>query len=543
MLPSDDANGLPALPVDNPTTVSSPASNNNPLVPPMPTDNATAPAPAPSNNPPVVPPMPSDNSSVVPPMPANNNPVVPPMPTDQSTVIPPPPVNNPSVVSSPPSDNSTAVPAPPDNNSAVIPAPPSDNTTAVPPPPVNNAPAAPAIPADTTAAAPPSPANNPPAVPPMPSNVTAAAPPPVNNPPAVAPMPSNVIAPAPAFPANTVSAVPPSPGDYSTFKNAIWTGYAATRSKQWQVALIAFRAALPLAQTPKELNYTQHWVHYTCVQMGIPAVPVPPLQTTASAFPSARTPAPFMAAPANPPPAVAAPSTNPPPPPSLEANASTPPPPPGPAPSAKPAADGSPIELSALHAYKGLKWGSPLSTFVKLKKIKDMKDKGETAKGFGTDQTQLSMPIDLLLSNFKGTPEVSLLNVYLSKEDVYYLFYKNRFALVAGSLLNGNYAEILRQFKEKFKTIKNFDHTAQDGYGVNYKFTYSQFESSNGVSVYLIQNTRDYSGDTLVDTLFVYVPKDQLKEIQDQTLEKIKADEANGKKLQNPDLEKDIKKL
>ena len=141
---------------------------------------------------------------------------------------------------------------------------------------------------------------------------------------------------------------------------------------------------------------------------------------------------------------------------------------------------------------------SPLAAFLK-KKTKNQIEKNGIAKGFGTDQTKLSMPIDLLLSNFKGVPEVSLMNIYEKKEDVYYLFYKDHFALVAGSLLNGNYDEIARQFKEKFKTIKTFDHTAQDAYGVNYKITYSQYESANGVSVYLIQNTRDYSGATLVD--------------------------------------------
>ena len=62
-------------------------------------------------------------------------------------------------------------------------------------------------------------------------------------------------------------------------------------------------------------------------------------------------------------------------------------------------------------------------------------------------------------------------------------------------------------------------------------------------SAYLIRNTRDYSGQSVVDTLFLYVPKDQLEEIQAVTLEKIKKEATTKNKRMDHDIEKDIKKL
>lgn len=407
---------------------------------------------------------------------------------------------------------------------------PASNPTPVPPAASDNSIPAPAVPANYPPVAPPAP----PAVAvPVPAVPVPAVP--ISNAPVAAPQPANA-APLQALPANNPIAAPPATANLSTFRDAIWTGYRATQTKQWQFALVAFRAALPLAQTPKELNYTQHWVHYTCVQMGIPATPVPPLS---SAAPPASAPSVLsMNVPASPTtaqqvsaPPVAIPLVPAPAAPATQASAP------------KPTPTATPIELSAFHAYKSLKWGSPLAQFMKLKKAKGPIEKNGVSQGFGTDQTQLSLPIDLLLSNFKGAPEADLLNIYSKKEDVYYLFYQNKFAMVAGVLSNGSYPEILRQFKEKFKTIKSFDHSAQDEFGLNYKVEYEQFESSNGVSAYLIKNTRDYSGQTVVDTLFVYVPKDQLEEIQSVTLEKIKKESTTQNKRRDPDIEKDIKKL
>jgi hypothetical protein len=295
-----------------------------------------------------------------------------------------------------------------------------------------------------------------------------------------------------ALPPINTTAAPSLPGVYSTFKEAVTAGANAAQGKRWQDSLSAFNAALPLAQTDQEKSYAGKWIHYVNGQMGASTPPLPARQAVSPAA----------------------------------------------------APNGAPAQTtgSALPGYKGLKWGATLAEFKKVKKYRNKIKKDENSQGFGTDKG-MSMPIDLLLSNFKGAPEADLLNIYLKKDDVYYLFYKGCFFMVSGLLENENYPDILSDFKTKYTFVKNFKNSSQDYSGQNTNVEYSEFESADGVLEFLIKNTRDYSGEIFVNTFFVYVPKDKLEEIQNTALEKIRKNESGKKNQKEEKLKRDKNKL
>jgi hypothetical protein len=299
-----------------------------------------------------------------------------------------------------------------------------------------------------------------------------------------------VSAPLPPLPAGNTTAMPPLPlssPSYSTFKEAVTAGATAVQEKRWQDAKNAFNASLPLAQTDAQKAYAGKWLQYVNGQTGGAEPPLP-------AQPAA-------------------------------------------APKAAPA----PPSASALPEYKGVKWGATVSEFAKLKKIRAKSIKGLDFQG--TEQAMVSAPMDLLLSNFKGTLAAGLSSVYVNKDGVYYLFYKNRFFMVGGALDNGDYQDILGLFKAKYTYVKSFRNPSQDALGLKSTVEYTEFQSGDGVRVFLIRNTCDYSGEIAVGTSFAYVPKDKLEEIQDAAVEKVKDADSDKKSMKAAKLKRDKGKL
>jgi hypothetical protein len=115
--------------------------------------------------------------------------------------------------------------------------------------------------------------------------------------------------------------------------------------------------------------------------------------------------------------------------------------------------------------------------------------------------------------------------------------------MAAGLLENEDYSCILGDFKAKYTSVKNFKNSSQDYSGQNTDIEYSEFESADGALVFLIRNTRDYSGEIFVNTFFVYVQKNKLEEIQNTALEKMKKDESAQKSRNEEKLKKDKSKL
>lgn len=290
------------------------------------------------------------------------------------------------------------------------------------------------------------------------------------------------------MPTGNATAAPTLPGSYSTFKEAVTAGATAAQEKRWQDALNAFNASLLLAQADSQRSYAGKWIQFVNGQMGNAA---PPAAPPASA--SQRAPAQTVG--------------------------------------------------NTLPGYKGLKWGASLHEFMKLKKAKNMVSKSQDSEGSGVGPGVVSTATDLLLSGFKGAEDADLLSVYSVKDSVYYLFFKGRFSMVIGALENENYPDILGFLKEKYTLAKNFKNSTQDAMGQSANVEVSQFESADGTLVYLIRATRDVSGEIVVGTSFVYVPKDKLTEMRNAAAEKTK-DAASEKKSRKAEkLKRDKAKL
>lgn len=202
-------------------------------------------------------------------------------------------------------------------------------------------------------------------------------------------------------------------------------------------------------------------------------------------------------------------------------------------------------------SYKGVAWGAEFSKFKEIKGFSGNLGQCSAAFVGSADDNDIALLLGIPASIKSSRGEQRIMfefapqkfaSIYFAPDDVYYIFYDGKLAMVFSRVIDSNFATYRDNFYKKYKRTGGISALFDPSADKKYKLEAIIFEKGE-TKAYLIRTQSIEKKKSVSSAKILFVSKDIFNSIRNEIKEKIINEKQSKGEIQPKDLEKDLKKI